>query len=180
MNEFSTWKCAMLRPFIITHNLVQPTLSNEPVLTQSLTSKILGKDENGEGFSVLMLVSSQMLHVLLCILNWYGHYPDQTTPPLNSENGFCCLLNLGLSCKTISTLHKIFLKIFWIWQMESNFFFLNELSEFLFWGHSKRNLSCLWLIWISHGIFWELLYNLEKNVSHILHERNRLRLSACS
>lgn len=108
MKEFSNWKCVMVRPFIRTHDLLQPTLSNEPVLPQSLTSKIPVKDENGEGFSVLVLASSQMLDVLLCILKWYGHYPDQTTPPLNSENGFCCPLNLGLSCKTICTLHKIF------------------------------------------------------------------------
>lgn len=40
MKEFSNWKCVMVRPFIRTHDLLQPTLSNELVLPQSLTSKI--------------------------------------------------------------------------------------------------------------------------------------------
>lgn len=101
MKGISNGKCIMVRPFIRTHDLVQRTLSNVLLLTQSLTSKIPGKDENGEEFSVLVLVSSQMMQGLLCSLKWYGHYPGQTPPPLNSENGFWCPLNLGLSCQTI-------------------------------------------------------------------------------
>lgn len=68
MKGISNGKCVMVRPFIRTHDLVQRTLSNELMLTQSLTSKIPGKDENGEEFSVLVLASSQMLQGLLCSL----------------------------------------------------------------------------------------------------------------